>query len=289
MPSRNLAAGDEVIIVGGAPVPLFRNLYHRFLQATWSIALGAIVATFLAINVVYGTLYFVTGGVANARPDSFFDAFMFSVQTVATIGYGAMVPQTVLANVLVASEAVVGLLLTAVTTGLVFAKFTLSPGMIDFARNAVITPMNGVPTLMIRLGNLRDNAIVEATARVSLFRTEVTAEGTTWYRTLDLPLNRERTPALSRSWYILHTIDERSPLFGATTASLKRDEIEIIVSLTGIDETSMQPVHARKRYVDEEILFGVRYADMLSTREDGTLVLDVARFHEVVPIDAGHR
>jgi inward rectifier potassium channel len=237
MPSRNLAVGDEVIIVGGAPVPLFRNLYHRFLQAKWSVALGAIVATFLAINVLYGTLYLVTGGVANARPDSFFDAFMFSVQTVATIGYGAMVPQTVLANVLVASEAVVGLLLTAVTTGLVFAKFTLSPGMIDFARNAVITPMNGVPTLMIRLGNLRDNAIVEATARVSLFRTEVTAEGTTWYRTLDLPLNRERTPALSRSWYILHTIDERSPLFGATAASLKRDEVEIIVSLTGIDET----------------------------------------------------
>jgi inward rectifier potassium channel len=287
MPSRNLAvANDEIVIVGGATMPLFRNVYHRFLQAKWSVALGAIIATFLAINTLYGALYFATGSVANARPDSFFDAFMFSVQTLATIGYGMMVPQTVLANVFVASEAVVGLLLTAISTGLVFAKFTLSPAMIDFAHQAVITPMNGVPTLMIRLGNMRDNAIVEATARVSLFRTEVTAEGTTWYRTLDLPLARERTPALSRSWYILHPIEERSPLHGATAESLKRDEVEIIVSLTGIDETSMQPVHARKRYVDEQILFGVRYADMLSTRADGTLVLDVARFHEVVSVVA---
>src|SRR5438034_810510 len=162
MPSRNLAvANDEIVIVGGAPMPLFRNVYHRFLQAKWSVALGAIIATFLAINTLYGALYFATGGVANARPDSFFDAFMFSVQTLATIGYGMMVPQTVLANVFVASEAVVGLLLTAISTGLVFAKFTLSPAMIDFAHQAVIAPMNGVPTLMIRLGNMRDNAIVE--------------------------------------------------------------------------------------------------------------------------------
>jgi len=278
-------AGDyEVIIIGGARLPFFRNVYHRFLEAPWGVALGAIVATFLAMNVLYGTLYFAVGGVANARPNSFFDAFMFSVQTLATIGYGTMFPQTVVANLLVTSEAVVGLLLTAVSTGLVFAKFTLTRPMIDFAHQAVIAPMNGVPTLMIRLGNLRDNAIVEATARVSLIRTEPTTEGVAWYRTIELPLARERTPALSRSWSILHAIDERSPLHGADAQSLKRDEVEIIVSLTGIDETSMQPVHARKRYVDQDILFGVRYADMLSTRADGTLVLDVTRFHELTPL-----
>jgi inward rectifier potassium channel len=278
-------ASDGTIILGGARVPLVRNLYHRFLEVHWSVALGAIVAAFLAINLVYGTLYFLIGGIVNARPGSFLDAFMFSVETAATIGYGNMVPQSTAANLLVATEAIVGLLMTAVTTGLVFAKFTLSPAMIDFARNVVIAPMNGVPTLMIRLGNLRDSAIVEATARVMMFRTEVTSEGVVWYRTLDLPLTRERTAALSRSWNILHTIDERSPLHGTDAASLERDEIEIIVSVAGIDETSMQPVHARKRYVDKEILFGVRYADVMSTREDGTLVLDIRRFHDVVPLD----
>jgi inward rectifier potassium channel len=278
---------DGTVVVGGGRVPLFRNLYHRFLEVHWAVALGAIVAAFLVINLVYGTLYLLTRGIANARPGSFLDAFMFSLETAATIGYGNMVPQSTAANLLVASEAIIGLLMTAVTTGLVFAKFTLSPAMIDFARSVVVTPMNGVPTLMIRLGNMRDSAIVEATARVTMFRTEVTAEGIVWYRTLDLPLARERTAALSRSWNILHTIDERSPLHGADAASLERDEIEIIVSVSGIDETSMQPVHARKRYVHKEILFGVRYADVMSTREDGTLVLDVRRFHDVVPLDPG--
>ena len=278
---------DGTIILGAAPVPLFRNVYHRFLEVSWPVALGAIVVAFLAINLVYGILYFASGGIANARPGSFLDAFMFSVETAATIGYGNMAPQSTLANLIVVSEAVVALLTTAVTTGLVFAKFTLSPAMIDFARSVVITPMNGVPTLMIRIGNTRDNAIVEATARVMMFRTEITSEGTTWYRTLDLPLARERTAALSRSWQILHTIDERSPLHGTDPAVLQRDEIELIVSVAGVDETSRQPVHARKRYVDSDILFDVRYADMLSTRADGTLVLDIARFHDVVPIANG--
>ena len=277
---------DGTIVVGGVRVPFVRNVYHLFLRATWPQALGGIVAAFLTINLLYGALYLVAGGVANARPGSFFDAFIFSVQTIATIGYGSMVPTTAVTNLIVVSEAVVGLLLTAISTGLVFAKFTLRRPMIDFAKHSVIAPMNGVPTLMIRLGNMRDNVILEATARVTLMRTERTAEGQTWYRMIDLPLARERTAALSRSWSILHAIDEHSPLFGADAGSLARDEIEIIVSLTGVDDTSMQQVHARKRYLDHEVLFGMRHADMLSTRADGTLVLDIDRFHEVVPVDA---
>jgi len=281
--ARRDAYDEQIIVVGGARIPLFRNLYHRFLEVSWGAALGAIVVTFLAMNAFFGAAYLELGGVANARPGSFFDAYMFSVQTLATIGYGTMYPQTVVANLLVASEAVLGLLLTAVSTGLVFAKFTLARPMIDFAHQAVVAPMNGVPTLVIRIGNMRDNAIVEATARVTMIRTERTAEGTTWYRTLDLALARERTPALSRSWNVLHAIDERSPLHGADAQTLAQDEVEIIVSLTGIDETSLQPVHARKRYVDRDVRFGMRYADMLTIREDGAVVIDLARFHEIVP------
>jgi inward rectifier potassium channel len=277
---------DGTIIVGGSHVPFGRNIYHLFLRASWPQALGGIVAAFLGINLMYGVLYLLAGGVANARPGSFFDAFIFSVQTIATIGYGSMVPTTVVTNLIVVTEAVVGLLLTAISTGLVFAKFTLRRSMIDFAKYAAIAPMNGVPTLMIRLGNMRDNVILEATARVTALRTERTAEGQTWYRMIDLPLARERTAALSRSWSILHVIDERSPLYGANAETLAHDEVEIIVSLTGIDDTSMQQVHARKRYLDHEVLFGMRHADMLSTLPDGKLVLDVDRFHEVVPVDA---
>ncbi len=275
---------DEAIVIGARRVPLFRDLYHVFLRASWAQALGGIVVAFLAINVVYGGLYMLTDGIAHARKGSFFDAFAFSVETLATIGYGAMAPQSVAAHLLVVSEAVVGLLATAVSTGLVFAKFTLSPALVVFSSKVTISPMNGVPTLSFRLGNERGDLIVEAMVRVAMIRTEVTAEGVLWYRMIDLPLARDRSPAMTRSWNVLHHLDERSPLFGATPDSLKKDEVELIVSLVGVDETSMQPVHARKRYTDDAIVFGARHADMVSVAADGErLVVDVTRFHDVVP------
>ena len=114
-----------------------------FLEASWFAALAGIVAAFVAINVVYGAIYFVVGGIANARDGSFFDTFVFSVQTLATIGYGAMAPSTATAHLVVVSESIVGLLVTALSTGLVFAKFTRSPAMVVFTKCAVISPMNG--------------------------------------------------------------------------------------------------------------------------------------------------
>jgi inward rectifier potassium channel len=279
--SREYENVDGTVVVNAPPTPLSRDLYHAFLRTTWPRALAAIVVIFLAINVVYGALYWETGGINNAAPGSFFDAFVFSVQTLATIGYGVMAPVTKLANVIVVSEAVVGLLVSAVSTGLVFAKFTLIRPMIAFANKIVIAPMNGVPTLAVRVGNQRGNLIVDVRARVLLTRTEVTAEGKTWYRMLDLPLVREHTPALTRSWNVLHVIDDASPLKGATAESLAKQEVEIIVTLTGTDETSMQTMHARRRYLDREISLDMRYVDLLHVRADGKLVFDCAKFDHV--------
>jgi inward rectifier potassium channel len=149
----------------------------------------------------------------------------------------------------------------------------------------VIGPMDGVPTLMLRVGNERGNAILEATIRVALVRTEVTKEQTKFYRMYDLRLSRERSPAMARSWTVLHPIDRDSPLFGATPESVVRDEIELLVSLVGTDDTSLQPVHARRRYQEHEILWGARHADILTEDESGHIILDVRRFHDVLPTE----
>ena len=225
------------------------------------------------------------GGVAHARPHVFSDAFYFSVQTMGTIGYGAMYPETRAANLLVVMESVTGLLVTAVATGLVFAKFSLATSRIVFAERAVVGPMDGVPTLMFRLGNERSNRIIEATVRVSMVRTERTREGMLFYRMYDLALTRERSPALSRSWTAMHPISPASPLWGQTPASLKRDEVELFVTVSGTDDTSLQLVHARHKYTDEAIVWGARHADVLSEAPDGVLVLDLRRFHEITPTE----
>jgi len=140
--------------------------------------------------------------------------------------------------------------------------------------------------LMIRVGNERTGQIVDAHLRVVLTRTEHTKEGMVFYRLVDVPLARERAPALSRSWTALHPITEASPLFGQTPATLAAAEAELMVTVIGIDDVSMQPVHARQDYTDKQIVWGKRHADVLSEEADGTLTLDVRKFHDMIDTEA---
>jgi len=263
----------------------FGDFYHGALRLPWWAAILAIGGVFLTLNAVFALVYVLTGGIAHARPGSFADAFFFSVQTMATIGYGAMYPDTLLVNVLVVLEAVIGLIVAALATGLVFAKFSQPVGRVAFTNRAVIGPLDGVPNLMIRLGNQRGNLIVEAQVRLVLVRTTVSAEGVKLYRMVDLALVRERSPAMQRSWTVLHLIDRDSPLHGATPESLARDEAEVMVTVTGVDDVSLQLVHARHTYEHQDIVFGARHADILSELPDGDLVLDLQRFHELQPTE----
>ena len=282
-PPKKPPAPPQAVRVLGAQRAYFRDFYHGFLRMPWWAALSSIVVVYLALNALFAAAYCAVGGIAHANTHAFSDSFFFSVQTMGTIGYGAMYPTTVSANVLVVAESVTGLVVTALATGLIFAKFSQSNARIVFSEHAVIGPMDGVPTLMLRLGNQRSNQIVEAQIRIVLIRTETTKEGATFYRMYDLPPTRERSPAFSRSWSVMHSILPGSMLHGETPESLKEKEIELVVTVVGIDDTSLQPVHARHRYADDEIVWGARHADILSFEADGTLVLDLHKFHRLEP------
>ncbi|MGZ3460351.1 MAG: ion channel [Archangium sp.] len=275
-------ADYQIKTIGHRPTPL-RDFYHALLQMPWAGMFAIISGLYLLVNAAFALAFLLTGGIAHAAPGSFVDAFFFSVQTMGTIGYGAMYPQTQAANTLVVAESIVGLLITAVCTGLVFAKFSLSRARVQFSRNVVISPLNGVPTLMFRLGNERGNQIVNAEFRVVLVRTERTAEGSTFYRSYDLTLVRDRALSLSRSWNALHVIHGDSPLYGQTPESLEAQEVELQVMVLGIDDITMQGLHASHRYFARHILWGARLVDVLSEDEEGDMVLDLRKFHETEP------
>lgn len=263
----------------------WRDPYHLMLTMDWPSFIGVTVVFYVATNAVFALLYLAGGdSIKNARPGSFLDAFFFSVQTMATIGYGAMYPQTDYANLLVAIEALVGLLGVAMATGLMFARFSSPTARVLFSRVAVIAPHNGLPTLMLRVANERRNQILEAQIGISLLRNEVTAEGHFMRRFYDLKLVRSQTRIFALSWMVMHVIDENSPLYGETPESLAEMESDIIVTLTGIDETVSQTVHARHYYITEEILWNMRFVDIFSHKLDGRRVLDLTRFHEVTPV-----
>jgi inward rectifier potassium channel len=141
--------------------------------------------------------------------------------------------------------------------------------------------MDGIPTLMIRVGNERRNQIVGATFRATLMRTTRTAEGVTVYRTDDLALTRDRAPALNRSWMILHHLGPTSPLHGQTPESLAACDAELTLAVAGTDDTSLQPVHAQHTWLHHEIVWGARLADVISETAEGDLLLDLRRFHEL--------
>ena len=279
---------DDRILAIGVERAWFGDLYHRTLTLPWWVFLAELSGVYLGANVLFALLYLVQpGSIANARFGSFWDALFFSVQTMATIGYGQMAPATFYANLVVTFETVFGLMLLAVATGLVFARFSRPTARVLFSRVAVVAPYQGVPTLTLRLANERANQILEAQVTVTLVRDEKTAEGAAMRRFYDLTLLRQRSPIFAMTFSVLHPIDRTSPLWGATAQSLEAEQAEIVVTVSGVDETMSQTVHARTSYLAHEILFGHRFADVIGWTEDGRRAIDYRRFHDTVKLREG--
>ena len=284
-----LPNGQARIFERGAETGLLRvglkwrpwdDLYHRALTLSWPRFLLVALAVYLAANLAFAWLYFVQpGSIANARPGLFRDAFFFSVETFGTIGYGVMYPATDYANTIMTIETLFGIMLVALTTGLMFARVSRPTARVIFSREAVVSPYEGVPTLMVRMANKRVSRIVQAEVSMSLICNVRTTEGVFMRRFYDLSLARDHTPVFAMSYLAMHRIDEASPLFGTTAKMLHEVEAEILVTVTGLDETMGQSVHARVSYLPDEIKFGHRYADIFGYTQDGRRAIDYRNFH----------
>ena len=263
------------------------DLYHLLLTSSWPRLLGLLAIAYAAANALFALGYLIEpDAIENARPGSFADAFFFSVQTMATIGYGRMVPRTFLANTLVTLETLTGLLALAMITGLVFAKFSRPTARVLFSRVAVIGRRDGVRAFMFRMANERGNNIVEAQVHVALARQEVTAEGESVRRFYDLELARRLNPIFPNTWTVIHPIVDGSPLYHATATSLAVEDARIVVSVVGLDESYAQTVHARHSYGAQDIAWDARFVDIVTRDANGGLRIDYGQFHDVVPLES---
>lgn len=264
----------------------WRDPYHFLLTVPWFVFLTITALFYLATNILFAFLYLLQpNSIANADPGSFLDAFFFSVQTLAAIGYGTMYPQTLYANLIMTIEPMLGLMGIAVMTGLAFARISRPTARVVFSKVAVIQPYNGQPVLMFRAANKRRNQILEAQIQVYLMRDEISSEGQFMRRFHDLRLLRQRTPSFTLSWSVMHPVDEHSPLYGMTPESLVQSQTAIVISLSGIDETVAQTIHARHTYTAQDILWNHRFVDIFYDAPDGNRYLDYGLFHEAVPLE----
>jgi inward rectifier potassium channel len=267
----------------GRPWQPTKDIYHFLLRRSWTAFFLVVASGFLCANALFALLYVAQpGSIQNARPGSFEDAFFFSVQTLATIGYGGMAPATRYAHIVVTGEALIGILSVALVTGITFSKFARPTARIVFSNRMVVTSRNGVPHLMFRLANWRQNQVLEAQLRLAILLTETTAEGETLRRPQELALTRDRNPLFSLTWLAMHKIDEASPFHApGALERLRREKAQLFVTLYGVDETVGQNIHARHRYELDDIVWGGRFRDLLTDLEDGSRLLDYRVFHDI--------
>jgi inward rectifier potassium channel len=280
---------SEALDYDGSPITLqgirthtLRDTYHYMVHASWPAVLLVVATAFVGSNMVFALGYKLLGGVTNARPGSFFDAFFFSVQTMATIGYGTMVPKSAAANLLSTLEALTGGIGLALMTGLVFAKFSRPTARVRFSNVAVICDYRGQRSLMLRMANERDTRIVQPQLYAVLLRAEPEDTGGYFVHVHDLELVRDRHVFLTLSWMVIHPIDERSPLYHATPDSMSHDRTAVIVTLTGVDEVLSQTVYAHHSYTADEIRWDSRFVDVIGPREGGGWMVDYSRFDDVL-------
>ncbi len=266
----------------------FRSLnpYHSLLTMSWIKFHTMVVLSYFFVNVFFALAYLacgpeaIQGSAATSTGGRFFDAFFFSVQTLATIGYGKISPSGFGANMIVAFEALTGLFGFALATGLLFARFSRPNAKIQYSEKAVIAPFHDITGFMFRIVNERQNQLIEVSATLTYSRME-THNGKHVRKFYSLPLERNKVTFFPLHWTIVHPIDEKSPLFGVTQKELEESDAEFAILLTGIDETFSQSVHSRSSYKYDEVVVGAKFRDMFLPMENGIVRVDLRRLSEI--------
>ena len=260
------------------------NVYHTLVSLPVPSVVLLMVAGYFATNLLFATLYWLAGpdaiaGAASSPLARFEDCVFFSVQTLATIGYGKLVPNTRAANVLVAIEALVGLLGFAILSALLFARFARPTAKIRFSSHAVVAPYQDGWALMFRLVNLRNHDLTDVHAVVSFARW-VDENGTRRRRFDQLALERDVIIFMPLHWVVVHPITGTSPLRGLTAESLAGADPEVVCLITADDETFAQTVHAKSSYDKTDIVWGARFRDMYLPEAD-RVTIDLGRLDDV--------
>ncbi len=280
---------DGSFNVERAGMTIFQSLglYHYLLTISWTRFYAIAAFSYFLTNVVFAAAYYLCGpeslhGSTEVSPlGHYLDAFFFSVQTLATIGYGRLTPNGLPANILVSIEALLGLLGFAVITGFLFARFSRPTMRIVYSDQAVVAPYHDMTAFMIRIANQRNSQLVNVEATLVL---SVRIPETGKRKFHGLTLERSKVMFFPLHWVIVHPIDETSPMQGMTAESLAEADAEFFVLLSATDEVFSQTVHSRSSYKFDEVQWGAKFSDMFQPIEGGRIAIDLRNIHKIEPV-----
>src|SRR5437764_4978080 len=265
----------------------WRDVYRWLLGLSWPQFALFVGAIYIGLNLLFAVLYSIDPNSVAGRTSTnwFLDCFFFSVQTLATVGYGHMYPQTLYGHLVSTTEIMTGIFLIAVMTGLIFVRFARPIARVVFSRSMVVGPLNGKPTLMVRVGNENHHSMVEAKFRIMYTRDQQLAEGGDFRYFHELKLHFDQLTVFPAALTLRHEINEQSPLYRATMESLQAERALFFVSVVGIDPVIAAEVQTQKDYSWRDLLFGRRFVEIY-TQEEGRLTVDYGRLHDTEQVDS---
>ncbi|MBV9127177.1 MAG: ATP-sensitive inward rectifier potassium channel 10 [Verrucomicrobia bacterium] len=267
----------------------WRDGYHWMLTLSWPHFSAFVFGIYMLINLVFAALFHLGRPcIAEMPPDSFASAFFFSVETLATVGYGHWYPATIYGHIVATLEIMTGMFGLAVITGLIFVRFSRPTARVEFSRELTVVPFNGQPALVLRVANLRHQAMAQVEFRLTLVRNEQVLEGDTMRRFHELRLQPARAIMFPAALTVRHLLDASSPLHGMTPESLERCDARFIASVVGIDTVISAPVQSQADYSWGEVRFGHRFVEIYEELPDGRLTVDYGRLHDTEPVPPEH-
>ncbi|KAJ8367270.1 hypothetical protein AAFF_G00323640 [Aldrovandia affinis] len=306
---RSKAQRARFITKGGSCNVAHKNIREqgRFLQDVFTtmvdlkwqhsllIFTSAFLCSWMLFAMAWWLLAFAHGDLEHRGPGegpipcvtaihSFTSAFLFSIEVQVTIGFGGrmVTEECPLAIMVLIVQNILGLIINAVMLGCVFMKTAQANRRAEtliFSRNAVIASRNGRPTFMFRVGDLRKSMIISATVQlqegevIPVCQLDIQVEN---------PL-RSNGIFLVSPLIISHTIERGSPLYDLSAQSLASRDLEIIVILEGVVETTGITMQARTSYTPDEIQWGRRFVSVMA-EEDGCYTVDYSKFGNTVPV-----
>lgn len=261
--------------------------FHWMLSVSWAVFFAVTALGFLIVNVVFASLYLLLGSdslLTSVKMSAFEKAFFFSVETLSTIGYGHIVPQSIAAHWLSTLQAFTGVLGVALITGLLFAKFSKPSSRVLFSHTALIAPFQGGQALMIRLTNGMKNEIIELEAQITLSKFE-SINGVRSRRYYPLALERSSVVFMPLAWTLVHPITPDSPLWDLNSAQLEESAPEFLVVIHAVDDIVYQRITARTSYSAEDLVWNAKFSDIYVRRADGALRIDVRRLSAYQPLE----
>jgi inward rectifier potassium channel len=258
--------------------------YHAALTAGWPafLLVGALLYS-LTIGLFAGLYMLKADCLSNTHPGSIADRVFFSIETLATVGYGEIYPATFYGHMVSSAEIIVGMAVTAIMTGLLFVRFSRPRAKFVFSDHMVITRHNGRQTLMVRIGNGRASLLTKTTVQVNTLLNEEAPEGGRYRRIHELRLTRATIPMFPLITTFMHVIDETSPLAGLDLARIAQSDVRVMVSIEAYDPALGVVIQDLKTYDAGDIRHGWRFLDAVTVHEAGGVTADLTAISRSEP------